>query len=138
MRCIKMVGIIAISHGSYAKALINSVEMIYGKQEKIRTICLEVDKSIESLKDKIDRTIEELNVDEVLMLVDILGGTPYNAACLFMDRKNVNIITGMNMPMILEIIPYMVQDLEKISSLAEHFGQNGVINIRQRYNDIQK
>lgn len=133
-----MVGIIAISHGSYAKALINSVEMIYGKQEKIRTICLEGDKSIDSLKDRINRTIEELNVEGILILVDLLGGTPYNAACLFMDRKNVNVITGMNMPMILEIIPYMVQDLEKISALAEHFGQSGVINIRERYNNIQK
>lgn len=133
-----MVGIIAISHGSYAKALINSVEMIHGKQEKIRTISLEGNKSIESLKEKIDITIEELNVEEILILVDILGGTPYNAACLFMDRKNVNVITGMNMPMIVEIIPYMVQDLDKISSLAEHFGQSGVVNIRERYNNIQK
>ncbi|WP_459477939.1 PTS sugar transporter subunit IIA [Clostridium saccharoperbutylacetonicum] len=133
-----MVGIIAISHGSYAKALINSVEMIYGKQKKIRTICLEGKNSIESLKEQINRTIEELNVEEVLILVDILGGTPYNAACLFMDRKNINVITGMNMPMIVEIIPYMVQDLDKISSLAEHFGQSGVIDIRERYNNIQK
>jgi mannose PTS system EIIA component len=133
-----MVGIIAISHGSYAKALINSVEMIHGKQKKIRTICLEGNNSIESLKEKIDRTIEELNVEEILILVDILGGTPYNAACLFMDRKNINVITGMNMPMIVEIIPYMVQDLEKISSLAEHFGKSGVVNIRERYNNIQK
>ncbi len=129
-----MVGIIAISHGSYAKALINSVEMIHGKQKKIRTICLEGNNSIESLKEKIDRTIEELNVEEILILVDILGGTPYNAACLFMDRKNINVIAGMNMPMIVEIIPYMVQDLDKISSLAEHFGQSGVVNIRERYN----
>lgn len=133
-----MVGIIAISHGSYAKALINSVEMIYGKQKKIRTICLEGKNSIEILKEQINRTIEELNVEEVLILVDILGGTPYNAACLFMDRKNINVITGMNMPMIVEIIPYMVQDLDKISSLAEHFGQSGVIDIRERYNNIQK
>lgn len=133
-----MVGIIAISHGSYAKELINSVEMIYGKQEKIRTICLERDKSIESLGEKIDRTIKELNVEEILILVDLLGGTPYNAACLFMDRENVNIITGMNMPMILEIIPYMMQNLDSISKLAEHFGQNGVINIRERYKNKQK
>lgn len=133
-----MVGIIAISHGSYAQALINSVEMIYGKQDKIKTICLERNKSIESLRHKIDETIKELDVEEILILVDLLGGTPYNAACLFMDRENVNVVTGMNMPMILEIIPYMMQDLEKISSLAEHFGQNGVINIRERYNNKQK
>ncbi|GFZ34000.1 hypothetical protein CSC2_45260 [Clostridium zeae] len=133
-----MVGIIAISHGSYAEALINSIEMIYGKQEKIKTICLEINKSIDSLRQKIEQTIKELDVEEVLILVDLLGGTPYNAACLFMDRDNVNVVTGMNMPMILEIIPYMMQDLEKISNLAEHFGQNGVINIRERYNNKQK
>ncbi len=45
-----MVGIIAISHGSYVKALINSIEMIYGKLDKIETICLEQTESIESLK----------------------------------------------------------------------------------------
>ena len=133
-----MVGIIAISHGSYVNALINSVEMIYGKQDKISTISLEQEESIESLRKKIERKIAELNTDEILILVDLLGGTPYNAACLFMEDSRVNVVTGINMPMLLEILPYKEANLDKISQIAEDCAKNGVVNVRQRYKTLNK
>ena len=133
-----MVGIIAVSHGTYAEALINSVQMIYGKHDKITTVCLEGKDSIESLNKKIDIKIKELDVDEILILVDLLGGTPYNASCLWMENPKINVVTGINMPMLLEILPYTNESLEKVSKIAEEFGKSGIINVRERYKTLNK
>lgn len=133
-----MVGIIAISHGAYVKALINSIEMIYGKLDKIETICLEQTESVESLNKKIDIKIKELAVDEILILVDLLGGTPYNASSLWIKNPKINVVTGLNMPMLLEILPYRNESLEKVSRLAEEAAKNGVVNVAERYKTLNK
>lgn len=133
-----MVGIIAVSHGPYAKALIKSVEMVYGKKDKIEAICLDAGESIESLENKIKETIKKLEVEEVLIMVDLLGGTPYNASCIQLENLNVNVITGINMSMILEILPYRDEGLQKVSQLATEGGKNGIVNVRKRYETINK
>ena len=81
-----MVGIIAVSHGPFSIALIKSAEMLYGKQDKVEAISLEPGESMESLKNKINETINEFQVDKVLILVDLLGGTPYNASSIEMEN----------------------------------------------------
>lgn len=133
-----MVGIIAISHGTYAEALINSVEMIYGKLEKIVAVRLEKAESIESLNKKIEMKIKELNVDEILILADLFGGTPYNASCLWIENPKINVITGINMPMLLEILPLRNEGLEKVSKVAEEAAKNGIVNVRERYKTLNK
>ncbi|MDF2882345.1 MAG: system fructose subfamily transporter subunit [Clostridiaceae bacterium] len=133
-----MVGIVAISHGVYAKELINSIEMIYGKVDKIKAICLDKTESVESLNGKIEHEIKELNVDEVLILVDLLGGTPYNASSLWIKDPNINVITGINMPMLLEILPHRNEGLKRVSQIAEDSAKNGIVNVREKYKTLNR
>jgi mannose/fructose/sorbose-specific phosphotransferase system IIA component len=133
-----MVGIIAVSHGLYAKALIRTVEMVYGKQDKIKAICLEQGESMESLQNKISMAIKKLETKEVLILVDLLGGTPYNVSSIGLDNSDMNVITGLNMPMILEILPFRNESLEKISFLATEAGKNGIINVKEKFEILNK
>ncbi|QAT39169.1 PTS sugar transporter subunit IIA [Clostridium sp. JN-9] len=133
-----MVGIIAISHGNYVKELINSVELIYGKIDEIEAICLEKAESIESLNSKIELKIKGLDADEILILVDLLGGTPYNASSLWMKNPNINVVTGINMPMLLEILPHRNEGLMKVSKIAEESAKNGIINVGEKYKTLNK
>jgi len=133
-----MVGIIAISHGPFSKALIKSVEMVYGKQDKVEAISLDPGESVETLKNRINEIIKEFQVDEVLVMVDLLGGTPYNASSLEIENSNINVITGLNMPMLLEILPFRNETLEKISSIATEAGKNGIVNVKERLKNINK
>lgn len=133
-----MIGIIAISHGTYAEALINSAEMIYGKLNKVSTICLQQKDSVDSLNKRIDEKIKELNTDEILILVDLVGGTPYNESCLWMEKPNVNVVTGFNLSMLLEILPYTNESLQRLSQLAEESGKNGIVNVREKYKALNK
>lgn len=133
-----MVGIIAISHGPFSKALIKSVEMVYGKQDKVEAISLDPGESMESLKNKINEIIKKFQVNEVLIMVDLLGGTPYNASSIEMENSNINVITGLNMPMILDTLLYRNETLKKISSIATEAGKNGIVNVKERFDNLNK
>lgn len=133
-----MVGIIVASHGEYAEALIKSVEMVCGKKDKIEAICLNKGESIESLEKRIKAAIRRLEVEEVLIMVDLLGGTPYNASSIELDNPNVNIITGINMPMILEILPYRNEGLGKVTEIATNGGKNGIVNVKEMYESVNR
>lgn len=135
---INMVGIIVISHGPYAKSLIESVEMVYGKQEKIEAICLGKDESIESLQERIKDTIKKLSLKKILIIVDLLGGTPYNATSIKLEDPNVNVITGLNMPMILKILPSRNKTLEEVSNIAIESGKDGIVNVSEKLKMLNK
>lgn len=131
-----MVGIIAISHGTFVKALIDSVEMIYGKLDKIQAICLQKGESTDSLNTKIELKIKELDTDEILILVDLLGGTPYNASSFWIKNPRINVVTGINMPMLLEILPHRNEGLERVSEIAQESAKNGVVNVGKKYKTL--
>lgn len=133
-----MVGIIAISHGPFSKALIKSVEMVYGKQDKVEALSLEPGESMESLKNKINEIIVEFQVNEMLIMVDLLGGTPYNASSIEIENSNINVITGLNMPMILESLLFRNETLENISSIATEAGKSGIVNVKERLDNLNK
>lgn len=133
-----MVGLIIITHGIYASSLIKSLEMVSGKIEKIEAIELEQGESIESLQEKIKKTIIKLNTAEVLIMVDLLGGTPYNASSIELQNPNINIITGINMPMILEILPHRNEGINIVSQIATNGGKSGILNVKDRYDYLNK
>lgn len=133
-----MVGIIIVSHGLYARALISSVEMVCGKQEKMESICLDAGESMEYLNIKIKTAIKKLDVDEVLIMVDILGGTPYNAGSFELNNPNINMVTGINMAMVLEILPYRNENLKIVSKIAAEAGKSGIINVKEKFETLNK
>lgn len=133
-----MVGILLVTHGPYATALIESVEMVYGKQDKIESVYLSQGESVEKLQDKINEAINTLNCEQVLIMVDILGGTPYTAGAIKLENPNINVITGINMPMLLEILPHRNEDLKVLSKIAAESGKNGIVDVKEKYEMINK
>ena len=96
-----MVKIVVVTHGNFGKSLIDSSFMIFGKQEKVSSISLNSEDSFETIETKIN---DELVDDQkVLFLIDLWGGTPFNAASKTIENKdNCYIITGVNLPILLE------------------------------------
>lgn len=101
-----MISIIISAHGNFAKELLNSAEMIMGKQENVVTVSFKPGENTENLKEKYNNSLSNFNSsNEVLILVDLFGGSPYNAAFeIAMKNKKVNILTGVNLPMLLDIL----------------------------------
>ncbi|WP_024615855.1 mannose/fructose/sorbose PTS transporter subunit IIA [Clostridium sp. Ade.TY] len=100
-----MVGIILASHGDFAKGILQSGSMIFGEQENVQAVTLMPSEGPDDIKAKMKDAIASFdNQDEVLFLVDLWGGTPFNQAnSLFEEHKDKwAIVAGMNLPMVIE------------------------------------
>ncbi|MBU3099540.1 MULTISPECIES: mannose/fructose/sorbose PTS transporter subunit IIA [Clostridium] len=100
-----MVGIILASHGEFAKGILQSGAMIFGEQENVKAVTLMPSEGPDDVKAKMKDAIASFdNQDEVLFLVDLWGGTPFNQAnSLFEEHKDKwAIVAGMNLPMVIE------------------------------------
>lgn len=123
-----MTGIVVVTHGKLAQALVATAEMIMGVQEGIAAIGFEAGQDVMNLHETISQAVQGFaSEDEVLILVDLLGGSPYNAsAMLAMKLSKVKVVTGINLPMLLEVLPARSQDVAALSQMAVHAGQSGV------------
>ena len=92
--------VIIITHGNYGKEIIKSVEMIAGKQDNAYSFSINEDTNIEEVKKEVEALIND--EEYIYMFVDIYGGSPFNIAINFLSKEKVHVISGFNMPMILE------------------------------------
>lgn len=100
-----MVGIVLTSHGGFADGIYQSGEMIFGKQENVAHVILKPDEGPDDVYAKLEAAVKSFDdQDQVLFLVDLWGGTPFNQSSkLFEEHKDTwAIVTGMNLPMVVE------------------------------------
>lgn len=100
-----MVGIILASHGEFASGILQSGSMIFGEQENVAAVTLMPSEGPEDIKKKMQDAIASFdNQDEVLFLVDLWGGTPFNQASSLLEehKEKWAIVAGMSLPMVIE------------------------------------
>lgn len=116
-----MVSIILAAHGRLAVELLNSAEMIFGKQENIATVTFLPGENTTNLKEKYKECLKKLtNSKEVLFIVDLFGGSPYNAAFeVAMANENMDVLTGASLPMLLEVLSERNDENVTIQNIIE-------------------
>jgi len=103
-----MIGILVVCHGDLAEGFKHAVSLIVGEREKFSSLGLFEDDPIDDLPKKILAEVEKLDEgDGVLIFVDLLGASPFNAtvkAVSQLEGRKVDMITGVNLPMMLEAV----------------------------------
>ena len=129
-----MVGVIICTHGNSAPELLKSAEMICGKQENCQTVSFKEGESLEQLKSEISEKISQLK-GTVFCLADLKGGTPFNMlVSLLKSNPEMEIITGVNIPMLLELFINRSQlEKEELLSGITEAGKTGIY----RYQDVE-
>ena len=124
-----MVGILVVSHGRLADALISSVEFLVGNLHRIRGVSIWPKDQEKEVKDRIQKKMAEVNDGEgVVILTDILGGTPTNLSLSCFESEKVEVVTGVNLPMLLTLSSYRKgKSLEEIGRLAKKSGRRSII-----------
>jgi len=124
-----MIGILIVSYGKLAQALISSVQYLFGDLKRIRSVSIWPEDSEEEIKGRIQKNIAELNDGNgIVILTDILGGTPTNLSLSFLDDESVEVVTGVNMPMLLTLLSYRrYRSLKEIGKLAKKSGRRSII-----------
>jgi mannose PTS system EIIA component len=128
-----MVGILVISHGRLAEALISSVESFVGKLRRIKGVAIWPKDQEKEIKERIQKQMAEVNDGEgVVILTDILGGTPTNLSLSCLGSEKVEVVTGVNLPMLLTVSSYQkVKSLEEISRLARKSGRRSITLVKK-------
>ena len=126
-----MVGVILASHGGFADGIHQSAEMIFGPQENFKSCILKPDEGPEDVKKKMQEAVASLdNQDEVLFLVDLWGGTPFNqASSLVKEHEDKwTIVAGMNLPMVIEALTqrFSVESAREIARAIVPTGNDSI------------
>jgi PTS system mannose-specific IIA component len=99
-----MIGLVLVTHGRLATEFVVAMEHVVGAQRAIETICIGPDDDMEGRRTDIARAIETVDSGRgVIVLTDLFGGTPSNLAISLMDPGKVEVIAGINLPMLIRL-----------------------------------
>lgn len=128
-----MVSILIITHGGFGKEIIKSMEMIMGQQDNVYFLGLYPEEDPAVFSEKVKEKIIELNKNgEVLVMVDVFGGTPSNASASNMKDLKFECVTGVSLPMLIEVALNRSRfTLDELVEMAIMTGTNCVINLRK-------
>ncbi len=132
------VSILIISHNEIGTALVNTVRTTFGNQLPlpIATVELTPEADPEVLTPKLRNVVKALNQGEgVLILTDLYGSTPSNIAKLLQNEKDIRIVTGLNLPMLIRVMNYPQLNLDELAEKALTGGQAGIIEFDQDNQD---
>lgn len=99
-----MIGLVLVTHGGLASEFIVAMEHVVGPQERIEAICIGPDDDMEGRRDDIAAAIAKVDDGEgVIILTDLFGGTPSNLAISLMKSDKIEVIAGVNLPMLIRL-----------------------------------
>jgi PTS system mannose-specific IIA component len=99
-----MIGVLITTHGNLGNELIRAAELIKGPLNGVMHVSVDQSKGVEDLKKEIGNAIKKLDKGRgVLILTDLFGGTPSNISLSFMKENKVEVVTGVNLPMLLKL-----------------------------------
>ena len=99
-----MIGMILVTHGRLADEFVNAMEHVVGEQAAVVTVCIGPNDDMEARRAEIRRAISEVNSgDGAIVLTDLFGGTPSNLAISLMETGKVEVIAGINLPMLIRL-----------------------------------
>lgn len=126
-----MIGVVIVTHGNFSEEILKSAELIVGKQEKVIALTLNYGDDVEELKEKIRESILEVdNGQGVVVLTDVFGGSPSNATCFNMKKLKFRAVTGINMPMLLELFSFRKElELDELIRKIILAGKDGIIDL---------
>jgi PTS system mannose-specific IIA component len=125
-----MIGGLIVTHGRLAIELVNAAEMIVGEIHGIAAVSLGWHDDVDTATTMIRNALDRVRTPEgVLILTDMFGGTPTNIASTFLAQQNVEIITGVNLPMLIKLAQTQAeqgQDLASVARMVRESGQSSI------------
>lgn len=121
----RMIGIVIVTHGDLAKEFRAALEHVVGPQDQIATICIQPDDDMEERRKAILQANAAVDTgDGCILLTDMFGGTPSNLAISTMDESRVEVIAGINLPMLVKLARIREESpLSEAIALAQEAGR---------------
>ncbi len=124
----KKPGVLLIAHGNLANEMLNTVEFIAGPIPNFRALALDHELEVDRARNIVMNAIDEIMTDHgVLVLTDLFGGSPSNIALSMLDEKFIEIVAGVNLPVLLHAVT--LDDDTPLKEKAEKLRDYGRVNI---------
>ncbi len=123
-----MIGVLITTHGNLGNELIKAAELIKGPLNDISHVSVDQTKDVEEIKKEISNAIKKLDKGRgVLILTDLFGGTPSNISLSFMKEGKVEVLTGVNLPMLLKLSELKEDmSLREFACFIKEYGQKNI------------
>lgn len=123
----RVAGVI-VTHGHVASELLAAAEMIVGDVSHITAVSIGWHDDVDAAHDEVERAIARVNEGVgVLLLTDMFGGTPTNIASMFLAEGKVEVVTGVNLPMVIKLASQSIQEsLAEVARRVRDQGQEGI------------
>ena len=123
-----MIGVVVVTHGQLAIELVNAAEMIVGDLPQFTAVSIGWHDDVNDAREDIEKAIERVRGEEgVLLLTDMFGGTPSNLGMTFLEKDRLEVITGVNLPMLIKLASLRGStDLLAVAKEMREHGRNAI------------
>ena len=117
------------THGEFASGIMDAANLIFGEVKGISYVSLKAGMQVEEFRGQIEKFLDEHEEENTLILVDLLSGSPFNSIIPFLMKENVYVVTGLNLPMLLEVgMSKDFMEFDELCSLAKNIGIQGIVS----------
>ncbi|HEX7419937.1 MAG TPA: PTS sugar transporter subunit IIA [Thermoanaerobaculia bacterium] len=125
-----MIGALIVTHGNLAFELLNAAKQIEADVSGIEAVPLEWNESVDAAREKIREALERVGRDrDVIIFTDMFGGTPSNISLSFLEKGHVEVVTGVNLPMVVKFA-MVKQESKDLATVAHMITEKGSKAIR--------
>ncbi|WP_461209494.1 PTS sugar transporter subunit IIA [Desulfocurvus sp. DL9XJH121] len=124
----KDVGVVVATHTDYGEHLLAAAEMILGQQKGCRAVPVDMGHGMDEIVESLKKAVESVDAGAgVLILTDMFGGTPTNISLSLLGTYKLEVITGVNLPMLLKVLGMRSMSLAKVAEEAKNAGMQGIV-----------
>lgn len=124
----KHTGVVLVTHTEYGAWLQKAAEMILGPQEACMSVSVDVSQEVEQTIQKLKQVVKQCDKGSgVIILTDMFGGTPTNISLSLLGTRQLEVVTGVNLPMLLKVLNSRTTPLYKLAREAKEAGVKGIV-----------
>ncbi len=123
-----MVGLVLVAHAGLAREMLTAAEMIVGKMGLAEAVGISPDDTVDSIRKNVTEAIKKVAGDGVIIMTDMFGGTPSNMSLSFLKENIVEVLTGVNLPMLLKFATEREKsDVADLARMLKTCGQESIL-----------
>lgn len=123
-----MIGIVVVAHFNLAREMVAATELIVGKLEQFKDVGIVPDEDLDKIRKQLISALKEVDSgDGVIILTDMFGGTPSNISLSFLEEGKVEVVSGVNLPMLIKLATFRQgKELRELANFIAGYGKKNI------------
>lgn len=134
-----MIGLVIVGHGDYPDALLHAAESVLSGATQMKALSLQPDADPAGFTEKIEKAVAEVETGEgVIIMTDMMGGAPTNAAIAMLNYPGVEVVTGVNLPMLLKLSFIKGKTVSEAARFLVEYGRRNLAQPSEMINSVKQ